>query len=211
MDETLKECGDELREVLAFLRVKGEEGLQSKYDHVRTQHEQASIVHERFDARAQTVRLLYETLTRHREEARRAYLAPLTEKIEGLGRIVFGPTFSVVLGDDLRISRRTWNGVTIEFDELSTGTREQLSVLSRLACASIASEDGGVPLIIDDAFGWADPTRLQRIGTALTVGSRDSQVIVLTCMPGRYQHVDAKKVVRLSAIRGSGDTVRARG
>ena len=197
MREKLNQLGGELRDVRTFLRVRGEEGLQSQYDHAQSQHEHTSSVYKRLDGRAQAVRLLYETLTRHREDARRAYLAPLKEKIEGFGRIVFGPTFSVELGDDLRIARRTLDGITIEFEDLSTGAREQLGVLSRLACASIAADDGGVPFILDDALGWSDPDRLQRIGAALTVGSRDCQVIALTCMPGRYQHVDAKKVIRL--------------
>jgi len=193
----LNGLGEKLQEARTILRVKGEEGLQSQYDQARSQLDHASSVYERVDVRAQSVRLLYETMTRHRREARKAYLAPLREKIEALGRIVFGPTLSVELSEDLRIARRTLDGVTIDFEELGTGTREQLGLLSRLACASIAAKDGGVPFIIDDALGWSDPGRLQRIGAALTVGSRDCQVIALTCTPGRYQHVDAQKVIRL--------------
>ena len=199
MREKLDDIRGKLRDARTSLRVKGEEGLQSKYDHARSEHDHASSVFERVDARAQAVRLLNDTLTHHREQARSAYLAPLKEKIERLGKIVFGPTFSVGIGDDLRISHRTLDRITIDFEDLSSGAREQLGILSRLACASIAAEDGGVPFIIDDALGWTDPDRLQRIGAALTVGSRDCQVIAITSTPGRYQYVDAKKVIRLPA------------
>jgi len=197
MGEKLNQLGEELRDSRTTLRVRGEEGLQSQHDYARSQHEHKSSVYRRFDVRAQAVRLLFERMKYHREIARRAYLGPLREKIEALGRIVFGQTFSVELGDDLRISRRTLDGVTLDFENLSGGAREQLGVLSRLACASIAVNDGGVPFILDDALGWSDPGRLQRIGASLTVGSQDCQVIVLTCTPGRYQHVAAAKVVRL--------------
>jgi uncharacterized protein YhaN len=196
MSEKLNQLGGELRDARATLRVRGEEGLQSQHDHALSQHEHKSSVYRGFDARAQAVRLLFERMKYHREVARRAYLGPLREKIEALGRIVFGQTFSVELGDDLRISRRTVDGVTLDFKKLSGGAREQLGVLSRLACASIAVDDGGVPFILDDALGWSDPDHLQRIGAALTVGSQDCQVIAITCTPGRYQHVDAAKVVR---------------
>jgi hypothetical protein len=197
MRENLEEIRLEFRDTGTRLLVKGEEGLQSKHDHAQSQLEHASSVYERVSERAQAVRLLNEIMTRHRDQARSEYLTPLTEKIVSLGKIVFGPTFSVEVGDDLRISRRTLSGKTIDFKELSTGAREQLGILSRLACASIAAEDGGVPFILDDALGWSDPTRLQRIGAALTVGSRDCQVIALTCTPGRYEQVDAKKIISL--------------
>ena len=197
MRENRNELGGELRDAQTTLRVKGEDGLHSLYDHALTQLEHTSSAYRQLDARAQAVLLLFETMKGHREDARRAYLAPLREKIESFGKIVFGATLSVELDDDLSISRRTLDGVTLDYEQLSTGAREQLGVLSRLACASIAAEDGGVPYILDDALGWSDPDRLKRIGAALTVGSQNCQVIALTCTPGRYQHVNARKVVRL--------------
>ena len=137
-------------------------------------------------------------MRQHRDEARRRYLAPFSEKIERLGKIVFGPDFSVELDEDLRIRRANVTGVSLRFDQHSTGEREQLGMIARLACASIVSGNGGVPLILDDALGWTDPGRLQTLGAALTVGSKGCQVIALTCVPGRYQHVGAERVVTIT-------------
>jgi uncharacterized protein YhaN len=67
-----------------------------------------------------------------------------------------------------------------------------------LACASIVAVDGGAPVIIDDALGWTDPHRLERIGAAIAVAGRTCQVIVLTCTPGRYASVGEASVVRLT-------------
>lgn len=197
MGKKLDELVGDLQYTRALLQTEGEAGLQSQYDHAQSQLERTASSYRRFDERARGVQLLFETMKRHRAVARKAYLAPLRERIQAFGKIVFGPTLSVELGDDLQISRRTLDGVTLDFKELSIGAREQLGVLSRLACASIAAEDGGVPLILDDALGWSDIDRLRRIGAALTVGSKDCQVIALTCTVGRYQHVAAKKVIRL--------------
>ena len=112
---------------------------------------------------------------------------------------MFGQTFEVKLDDEeLRVVGRTLDGVTLEVDQLSTGAREQLGVLSRLACAAIVSpEDGGAPVMIDDALGWSDPQRLQSMGAAIAVAGKQCQIVILTCYPGRYAHVGNAKVVRL--------------
>ena len=58
--------------------------------------------------------------------------------------------------------------------------------------------DGGVPVILDDALGNSDPRRLEAMGAVLAVAGRQSQIIVLTCQPDRYEHVGGAHVVRLS-------------
>ena len=44
-------------------------------------------------------------------------------------------------------------------------------------------------MILDDALGWSDPSRLQRMGAAINAAGCDRQIIILTCTPGRYAHV----------------------
>jgi len=45
---------------------------------------------------------------------------------------------------------------------LSTGAKEQLAIVVRMAIASLTGlDDGGVPLILDDALGWSDPGRAE--------------------------------------------------
>ena len=154
--------------------------------------------HTRQEARAETARLLRETFSKHRHQARQRYIQPFKESIDQLGRIVFGSTFEVELDEDLQVVRRHLDGTTLDIDQLSTGAREQLGVLSRLACATIVSPmDDGAPVMIDDSLGWSDPTRLQRMGAAITAAGKQCQVIVLTCTPGRYSHVGSAKVVSL--------------
>jgi len=46
-----------------------------------------------------------------RDKARRAYVAPLKEKIEHLGRLVFDDSFEVEIDEDLQIASRTAKGL----------------------------------------------------------------------------------------------------
>jgi hypothetical protein len=186
------------RELRVKLDLVGEQGLAQQLDDATSELRHLERDHERTERRAAAALLLHDTFARRRDAARDTYSAPFRERIEGLGRIVWGPSFAVELDDELRIARRTLDGVTVEFDDLSSGAKEQLGILARLACASIVAVDGGAPVIIDDALGWTDPHRLERIGAAIAVAGRTCQVIVLTCTPGRYASVGEASVVRLT-------------
>ncbi len=110
---------------------------------------------------------------------------------------MFGPDLSVEIADDLSIVSRTVNGRTVGFGSLSGGSREQLAILGRLAVASLVDEQDGAPLILDDAFGYADPERLDRLAAVLNQSGRDAQIIILTCHPERFRSIGSAEVVRL--------------
>ena len=146
--------------------------------------------------RAAAVQLLWNTLNEYRDAARQTYVMPLKEAIERLGKIVFGADFEVDIGDDWSLISRTLHGKTLPFDDLSVGAKEQLGILTRLAAAQIVSKQGGVPLIIDDALGFSDPSRLETMGAAIAAAGRQCQIVILTCTPGRFMHVGNADVVR---------------
>ncbi len=179
------------------LSLRGEEGLHTRREEADGETRHLEREHQRTEARAEAALLLHKTFSYRRQEARQRYSAPFKERIEQLGRIVFNPSFSVDIDQNLRIARRTLDGDTLRIDQLSAGALEQLAVLCRLACASIVSPDGGAPVIIDDALGWSDPDRLERMGAAIAAASGDCQVIILTCTPGRYAHIGNATTIRL--------------
>jgi uncharacterized protein YhaN len=72
-------------------------------------------------------------------------------------------------------------------------------MISRLACASIVSADGGAPVIFDDALGWSDPRKLDSMGAVIRTAGQSCQVIILTCTPGRYAGVGKAEVIKLPA------------
>ncbi|MGA2263143.1 MAG: AAA family ATPase, partial [Acidobacteriota bacterium] len=147
----------ELIEVQTRLKIQGEEGLHEKLNASQSRFEHLEKDNRALFRRAAAARLLFETMHDERDKARRAYVAPLKEKIEHLGRLVFDLSFQVDVNEELQIAGRTTNGIRVPFDSLSGGTREQLSLLFRLACSMIVAKDGGTPLVLDDALGYTDP------------------------------------------------------
>ena len=186
------------RELLISLELRGERGLGAQLDATRGHRDQCVAKHRSLNERASAAKLLRNVFERRRAEAQQRYRAPYERQVEQFGRIVYDSSFEVEVNDDLGIARRALAGVTLDVNQLSTGAREQLGIIARLACAAIVSPDGGgAPVILDDALGWSDPSRLPRMGAAIAAASRDCQVIILTCTPSRYAHVGTAKVVSL--------------
>jgi len=158
--------------------------------------EEARLQHEATKRNANAVQLLWDTINKHRDAARKIYVKPLQEALGRLGSIVFGTSFEVDIDEDWTIRSETRDGRTLDFESLSIGTQEQLGILLRLAAAQIVSKQGGVPLIIDDALGFSDPARLESMGAAIAAAGRDCQIILLTCTPGRFAHVGNATLIR---------------
>ena len=144
--------------------------------------------------------------TAQQEQWERAYgvriAAVVSNKADAKGlvfaRELVRQGFEVEVDDQLRVVSRLLDGRVIPFEALSTGAKEQLAVLTRLACAGLVDGQQGVPVVIDDALGYSDPDRLRRICAAFNVLEHDSQVILLTCTPGRYADIRGAEFVTLS-------------
>ena len=195
-----------LVELGTTLQVKGSSNVQADLDAANAKLAQMAPQRDERERQARAVELLFEAFSRHRDEARLAYVAPYQTEIEKLARLVFeGDTSVQIDPDDFSIRSRTVDGVTVPFESLSTGAREQLAVLARLACAILVNPDGasgdvGVPVILDDALGNSDPRRLRRLAPAFTSAARQAQVIVMTSTPERYGGVGEATIVRLPSV-----------
>jgi hypothetical protein len=187
----------ELTEVQTRLKIHGEEGLHEKLHASQINLERIETKNQSRFRLAASAKCLFDTMREERDKARRAYLAPLKEKIERLGRLVFDSSFQVDISDELQIASRTVNGVTVSFNSLSGGTKEQLSLIFRLACSMIVAKDGGTPLILDDALGYTDPERLRLMGAVLAKAAKECQIIIFTCVPDRYSNVGEAAVVAM--------------
>ena len=189
---------DERRTLAAVLAERGEAGLQEQLDTARGVHARNMREGAALRRRATAAKTLHDALEQERSRARQAYVAPLRRQIERLGALVFGPGFEVELDDELRVTSRALAGVVVPFESLSAGAREQIALLSRLACAICVAEDGGVPVVVDDALGYTDSSRLEGMAAALSVAARSCQILVLTCAPERYRHVAGARVVSVA-------------
>lgn len=198
--ERLEETTDRLRRVEALLEDRAKLGIYDKLAAAEADLEHAQGSYAQLHRRAQAARLLREVMARHRDEAHEQYVAPFTERINSLGRRVFGPDFTVDVSPDLLVRHRTLDGITVPFESLSAGAKEQLGLLGRLAAAQLVDPEDGAPLVLDDALGFADPTRLNALGIVLNEVGKRAQIIILTCQPARFSHIGGAKMVHLPTV-----------
>ncbi|MES3648720.1 hypothetical protein Q9Q75_18800, partial [Mycobacterium intracellulare] len=197
--EHYEEAARALREITIELSVFGSEGRQGKLDAAETEREHAATEHNQIGARARAAQLLRSVMTRHRDTTRRRYVEPYRAELQRLGRPVFGPSFEVDIDSDLCIRSRTLNGITVPYESLSGGAKEQLGILARLAGAALVAKEDAVPVVVDDALGFTDPDRLAKMGQLFDSVGTHGQVIVLTCSPDRYNGVRGAHRIDLSA------------
>lgn len=152
------------------------------------------------EKRANAARYLRELLLKHRDAARQRYAAPFVTKLNALARTVFGGDVDFELSEELVVTARSRNGQTIDMGSLSGGAKEQLAILTRFAIAGLVQESG-VPVIVDDALGSTDSTRLNLMSTLFAQVGKHSQVLVLTCMPQRYARVPERTELAMDALK----------
>ncbi|MCV7123851.1 hypothetical protein H7H53_12290, partial [Mycobacterium lacus] len=201
--ESLRERHDDaaraLREVGIELSVFGSEGRKGKLDAAEAEREHAASQHARVGRRARAAQLLRSVMTRHRDTTRLRYVEPYRTELQRLGQPVFGPTFEVDIDSELRIRSRTVDDVTVPYESLSGGTKEQLGILARLAGAALVAKEDTVPVVVDDALGFTDPDRLAKMAEVFDTVGNHGQVIVLTCSPDRYDGVKGAHRIDLTA------------
>lgn len=188
-----------LNEICIELGVLRSEGRQGRLDAAKTELEHASSQHTRVGGRARAAQLLRSVMCRHRDDTRKRYVEPYRAELQRLGRPVFGPSFEIDVDSDLRILNRTLGGVTVPYESLSGGAKEQLGILARLAGAALVAKEDTVPVVVDDALGFTDPDRLAKMGEVFDSVGAHGQVIVLTCSPTRYDGVTGAHRIDLNA------------
>ncbi len=173
----------------------GGEGLSEQLEEARTQRERAATVLHDIERQANAARLLLQVVEKHRNTEQQAYRAPLQRRIVELGQVVFGPSFHVDLDEELGITVRELDGVTLPIELLSTGAKEQMGLLVRLAAASLVSSGEGVPVVLDDTLGHTDDGRLDLMAAVLNAVGKQCQIVLLTSASGRYTRIADPLVV----------------
>ncbi|SIJ27734.1 hydrolase [Mycobacteroides abscessus subsp. abscessus] len=199
LDRRHEATRDRLRDISVRLEVFGRQGRQDQLDAAASEREYAATEFARIGAKARAVDTLRSVMMRHRDGMRLRYVDPFRAELERLGRMVFGPTFEVDIDSDLSIRSRTLEGRTVPYESLSGGAKEQLGIVARLASAALVAPQDAVPVIIDDALGFTDSDRLERMGEVFGAVGAEAQVIVLTCSPDRYRAVTGAQRINLSA------------
>lgn len=172
--------------LLGRLEGMGRDRVQTEHDQAETRLDAAGRHLAGLERRAEAALLLERTLLAHRERAHAQYVRPFRTAVERLGRTVYGPDFEVQVSGSLEVVQRRLDGDWLPFHALSTGAKEQLVILIRLATALLVDPEDGVPVLLDDALGHSDPQRLRRLAQAIAAAGEQTQVILLTSNPERF-------------------------
>ena len=135
----------------------------------------------RLEAEVAALRLLSRTLNGAEEKTRAQYFEPVTRRlVPYLARVI--PEAQPSFSEGFTLQGLIRAGQREEFQALSDGTREQLSVLVRMAFARLIADSGeAAPLVLDDPLVYSDDTRLNSLCRALEDASAAHQIILLTC------------------------------
>lgn len=187
LSEQLADVREKRSGLVGRLNAMNADLLQREADQAETAHEQANRIAQGQSRKARAALRLETTLLAHQERAQLNYVEPFRAVIAEYGRSIYAdPGFDVRVDSDLQVSARLLKGEWIDFDALSTGAKEQLVILIRLAAAQLVNPDDRVPVLLDDALGYSDQQRLRRMWSALGRAGEHSQVILMTANPERY-------------------------
>lgn len=126
-------------------------------------------------------------------EAARSGIEEASERLKSmtaprLGKIA-GQYFSAATGGkyegietDTRLAMRVReNGIGRESEFLSAGTRDCAALSLRLAMIGLLFGGAGMPIVLDDAFGRLDDTRLEDTMRVLGEAAKQHQILLLCC------------------------------
>jgi len=127
------------------------------------------------------LKLLAQELTDETARRRREISKPLSSRLSALASRVW-PAAEIGVEADLSVGRLIRQGRPEVPEAVSSGTREQVAILSRLAYAGMLAGSGeAAPLILDDPLVFSDDARLERLFDVIADAAKWHQVIILTC------------------------------
>lgn len=169
------------------LSLRFQDGVEEALDNVRGEIEAATRQVAAFEAEAEALKLLRETLVECQMSEKQKLFEPVIREIGPLARQVI-PGIEFEFGEDFAASDIIRNGVKETIESLSGGTQEQIAVLTRLVFARLKAKQGyPTPVILDDALVFSDDFRISEMFDALNTVAKDVQVIVLTCRQKSFQ------------------------
>jgi hypothetical protein len=154
--------------------------------------ERADDEAKRLRHEADALYLLEKTLADIEARAKAVYFEPVLRRLRPHLDRVFGSS-ELSFKNDFAVDAFERGGVREDVAQLSDGTREQLSILARLAFAEVLADSGNaVPLVLDDPLAYSDDGRLAAVCAELAAAKNVPQIVVLTCrenafavLPGR--------------------------
>lgn len=171
--------------------------VEAEEDLARAQAEVARV-----ESEAHAIKELRIAFDAAREKLQEDVVAPLQTRVtEALDKLTGGFYRGVAFDPSLKVSGVHANTATsIVLDEISFGTREQLSFLTRLCLAELlAGEAACQVVVLDDNLVHTDSMRMLTACQLLETASEHVQIVVFTCHPERYASIASATRVELAS------------
>lgn len=196
LEATLKRCTDVVentnKEIIQLghkiSRLDGQlqtlhgESIEEKHAEILDRLESVDLRVDGFQTEVKVLNRLKSALEQERARARDVYLAPIVRELGPLLEILFEGASLEFDESTLLPMRLIRNDLVEELDNLSGGTQEQLTILTRLAFARLAGRAGrNTPTVLDDALVFSDDDRIEKMFDAIHRQAKDLQIIVFSC------------------------------
>jgi hypothetical protein len=153
--------------------------------------------------KAQAALMLSEVLNKHKESAEKNYSIHFAKFLNDLAKSFYGTDVEFEVSDSFRILSRRIGSTRVNVADLSTGAKEQLAILIRLALTQIVQVGEPFPVILDDEFAHSDPDRIAMMNNIFSDFGDDQQFIMLTCTPEKFSGYKPVKTIDLAALRSA--------
>jgi uncharacterized protein YhaN len=153
--------------------------------------------------KAQAARMLFTVLEEHKSSAEKDYSIHFAKFINDLAKSFYGTDVHFEVSDSFEILSRRMGATEVDVADLSTGAKEQLAILIRLALTQIVQVGEPFPVILDDEFAHSDPDRIAMMNNIFSDFGDDQQFIMLTCTPEKFAGYKPVKTIDLAALRGA--------
>ena len=157
----------------------------------------------RLNLSARAALKLNEVLTAHKSSAEKDYSIHFAKFINDIAKSFYGEEVHFEVSDSFEILSRRMGATEVEIADLSTGAKEQLAILIRLALTQIVQVGESFPVILDDEFAHSDPDRIALMGNVFRDFGDDQQFILLTCYPDKFATYQPAKTIDLALLRGA--------
>jgi DNA repair protein SbcC/Rad50 len=210
-EERLRKLDDELHRLRG--KLESSEGLHTRRTDAALALQDVTIQLERETLEATAHKHLRELFDQCREYQVQSVVGPISDRVlEWARHLGLNDYREVRFGDQFLpegfFPSKVSDGEPIGLSEESYGTVEQLALLVRLALGGILSKDEPQVAILDDPLVHADAGKHRRFLEILKMAAEAQvpaappagrlQIIVLTCHPDRFDHLQGAKHIDLA-------------
>lgn len=198
LDQQIRQLNIDKGNLTGELNAVGQSGLGETIERLKGELELAEKKLKQLRRKAEALLLLSDTLKAAESESKDQIFQPVLEIMRPYMQVLFGGG-ELNFDDSIELSEFDRNGQKETYEGLSTGTREQLSVLTRIAVAKLLKQQGQASIILlDDALVYSDDNRFAKMKEILKEVSAEIQVIILTCRLRDYQDIPESNMVAFS-------------